>query len=67
MNSRGAAGIAKEMATSEGTRPQLEGPSHEEIQQRAYRIHLERGGAHGQDLDGWRRAELESQEKYRMG
>jgi hypothetical protein len=33
------------------------GPSHEEIQKRAYEIHLERGGEHGQDVDDWLQAE----------
>jgi len=28
-------------------------PSPEEIQQRAYEIHIERGGTHGQDMDDW--------------
>jgi hypothetical protein len=32
-------------------------PSHEEIQKRAYEIHLERGGEHGQDMDDWLQAE----------
>jgi hypothetical protein len=33
--------------------------SEEEVRQRAYAIHLERGGEHGQDLDDWLRAERE--------
>jgi hypothetical protein len=33
------------------------GPTHEEIQKRAYEIHLERGGEHGQDFDDWLEAE----------
>jgi Protein of unknown function (DUF2934) len=39
-------------------------PTSEEIRQRAFEIHLERGGNHGSDLDDWLLAELELQEKY---
>jgi Protein of unknown function (DUF2934) len=35
------------------------GPTHEEIQKRAYEIHMERGGAHGQDQSDWFLAEQE--------
>ena len=34
-------------------------PTEEEIQLRAYEIHMERGGEHGRDLDDWLQAELE--------
>ena len=34
-------------------------PSHEEIALRAYLIYLERGGAPGNSLDDWTRAERE--------
>jgi len=34
-----------------------EKPSHEEIEQRAYTIYLERGGCHGHDFDDWLQAE----------
>jgi len=40
------------------------GPSSEEIRQRAFEIHIERGGIHGCDLDDWLQAERELQEKY---
>jgi hypothetical protein len=40
-------------------------PSPEAIRQRAYEIHVERGGSHGQDLDDWLRAEGELEEKLR--
>jgi hypothetical protein len=33
--------------------------TREEIQLRAYEIHIERGGEHGYDLDDWLQAELE--------
>ena len=40
------------------------GPSLAEIRQRAFEIHIERGGIHGCDLDDWLQAEREFQEKY---
>jgi len=40
------------------------GPSLAEIRQRAFEIHIERGGIHGCDLDDWLQAERELQEKY---
>jgi hypothetical protein len=40
-------------------------PTREEIRQRAYEIHIERGGIHGCDLDDWLLAERELEEKYR--
>ena len=40
------------------------GPSLAEIRERAFEIHIERGGIHGCDLDDWLRAERELQEKY---
>jgi hypothetical protein len=50
----------------EQRQPQLAGaPSLEEIRQRAYEIHLERGGAHGWDQDDWLQAERDLTEKYR--
>jgi hypothetical protein len=36
-----------------------------EIRQRAFEIHLERGGIHGCDLDDWLQAERELGEKYK--
>jgi hypothetical protein len=42
-------------------------PTHsldEAIQRRAYELHLERGGAHGGDLDDWLRAEREVQTQH---
>jgi hypothetical protein len=35
------------------------GPTHEEIALRAYQIYLERGGAPGDALEDWTRAERE--------
>ncbi len=39
------------------------GPTLAEIRERAFEIHMERGGIHGCDLDDWRQAERELQEK----
>jgi len=39
-------------------------PSLAEIRERAFEIHIERGGIHGCDLDDWLQAERELQEKY---
>ena len=40
------------------------GPSPTEIRQRAFEIHIERGGIHGCDLDDWMQAERELLEKH---
>ena len=40
-------------------------PTPEEIRQRAFEIHIERGGIYGCDLDDWFQAERELQKKYR--
>jgi hypothetical protein len=40
-------------------------PIPEEIRERAFEIHIERGGVHGCDLDDWLQAERELLEKYR--
>ena len=39
-------------------------PTREEIELRAYQIYVERGGAHGYDVDDWLQAEHELFEKY---
>jgi Protein of unknown function (DUF2934) len=39
-------------------------PNVEEIRQRAYEIHLERGGVHGRDQDDWLQAERDLAKKY---
>jgi hypothetical protein len=41
-------------------------PTPEEIRQRAYEIHIERGGIHGCDLDDWLQAEGELQQKQKI-
>jgi len=41
------------------------GPSPTEIRQRAFEIHIERGGIHGCDLDDWMQAERELQQAYK--
>jgi hypothetical protein len=40
------------------------GPSLDQIRQRAYELHLERGCVHGRDQDDWLQAERELTEKY---
>jgi hypothetical protein len=62
----GAENSDREVAQSEKTRPQpLNSPSLDEIQRRAYEIHIDRGGPHGHDLDDWLQAERELMEKYK--
>jgi hypothetical protein len=39
-------------------------PPLAEIRQRAFEIHIERGGIHGCDLDDWLQAQQELKEKY---
>ena len=40
-------------------------PTGEEIELRAYQFYIERGGAHGQDVEDWLQAERElAVEKY---
>lgn len=39
-------------------------PTPQEIRERAFEIHIERGGIHGCDLDDWLQAERELLEKY---
>jgi hypothetical protein len=52
--------------SSARTEPQTaEGhPTREGIELRAHQIYVERGGAHGQDLEDWLQAERELLEKY---
>ena len=53
-----------EVTSSQETRQELASiRSREEIQRRAYEIHIERGGIHGWDLDDWLQAEQELSEK----
>ena len=48
------------LAESEKTQVQLaNAPSLEEIRLRAYELHLEKGCAHGRDLEDWLQAERE--------
>jgi hypothetical protein len=42
-----------------------DGPTPEEIRQRAFEIHIERGGIYGCDLDDWLQAERELQQKHK--
>jgi hypothetical protein len=50
------------MATPKKSGPKVaspEGPSHQSIAVRAYDLFIQRGSAHGWDLDDWLRAEGE--------
>ena len=49
-----------EVAEEEGQN----GPTLAQIRERAFKIHIERGGIHGCGLDDWLQAERELQEKY---
>jgi hypothetical protein len=40
-------------------------PTPEDIRQRAFEIHIERGGIYGCDLDDWLQAERELRQKNR--
>jgi hypothetical protein len=42
-------------------------PTHEEIALRAYQIYLERGGAPGNELEDWTRAERELEKSSKPG
>ena len=54
-----------EVAESEKTQLQLaNAPSLEEIRLRAYELHVEKGCAHGRDLDDWLQAERELAAKH---
>ena len=50
--------VASESLTAEAH------PTREETELRAYQIYVERGGAHGHDVDDWLQAEHELFEKY---
>ena len=64
----GMKGMAQEVAESEKTQLQLaDGPSLEEVRQRAYELHVGRGCAHGRDLDDWLQAERELKQKNQVG
>jgi hypothetical protein len=61
----GTADEKHETIEPEQRQPQLAGaPSVEEVRQRAYEIHLERGGVHGWDQDDWLQAERDLAQKY---
>jgi hypothetical protein len=68
MNPRNLATNAQKIPTGVQSDVQEEagknGPTPEEIRQRAFEIHIESGGIHGCDLDDWLQAERELQKKY---
>lgn len=51
------------LPTTKKTQVTRSAPTHEEIALRAYEIYLERGGAPGDALEDWTRAERELTEK----
>jgi hypothetical protein len=53
----------KGLPAAKKTRAAKTAPTHEEIALRAYEIYLERGGAPGNALEDWTRAERELMEK----
>jgi hypothetical protein len=60
----GADGEKFETIETEQRQSQLAGiPSVEEIRQRAYELHLERGGVHGWDQEDWLQAERDLAKK----
>ena len=64
----GMEGREQEVAESEKTQLQLaDGPSLEEVRQRAYELHVERGCVHGCDFDDWLQAERELKQKNQVG
>ncbi|HKW34025.1 MAG TPA: DUF2934 domain-containing protein [Candidatus Acidoferrum sp.] len=55
--------IKSSLPTTKKTRTAKSAPTHDEIALRAYEIYLERGGAPGDALEDWIRAERELIEK----
>lgn len=55
--------VKSSLSPTKKTRAAKSAPTHEEIALRAYEIYLERGGAPGDALQDWTRAEQELIEK----
>lgn len=55
--------LKSSLSTTKKSRPTKSAPTHEEIALRAYEIYLERGGAPGDALEDWMRAERDLLEK----
>ncbi len=55
--------VKSSLPTAKKTQPAKNPPTHEEIALRAFEIYLERGGAPGDALEDWTRAERELMEK----
>lgn len=55
--------LKNSLPTTKKTRAVKTAPTHEEIALRAYEIYLERGGASGNALEDWTRAERELMER----
>lgn len=56
-----------EPQTEEHAVSTVQQPSLEKIRQRAFEIHMERGGTHGCDVDDWFQAKKELTEKLQKG
>jgi hypothetical protein len=52
-------------AVTRGRKPSTEGPTEEEIRQRAYELYAERGETGGSALEDWLRAERELRDRRR--
>ena len=64
----GMEGMEREVAESEKTQLQLsDDPSLEEVRERTYELQVERGCAHGCDLDDCLQAERELKQKNQVG
>ena len=55
--------LKSSLPTTKKLQPTKNVPTHEEIALRAYEIYLERGGAPGDALEDWVRAERELRER----
>jgi hypothetical protein len=51
------AGWAEDFSPKSAPQIAEDNPTHEEIGLRAHQIYMERGGAHGQDVEDWLKAE----------
>lgn len=54
----------KTSGTGRKQRPVAAESTEETIRRRAYELHLERGGAHGGDVEDWLRAEREVEARH---
>ena len=57
----------KAVQSDMGEEQRTTAPTSEEIRQRAFEIHIERGGICGSGLDDWLQSERELLDKYESG